>query len=290
MAMQLVLDVLNKKYPQNYLVRSPLIGSLILMAYCPIFALLYTPLQTHASHNFGYTATMAIYFSVATLFAFLLIVALKNISYYSKEKEWTFFKELTIVFFALSMMGIIVYLTGFMMETQSSRWNLQTLWGSYRIAFLFGIIPFAFFTFSNYRYLFVLEIIEDYVAKDDTSQNESEEKIRINSQLKKEELAFYPNQLIYAEADGNYVNFYLDDGEKKRKETIRNSISGIELQLAETKYIVRTHRAFIVNLKKIRSKKGNALGYRLKLHGTDAEIPVSRQKVASFDQLLSQYE
>ena len=288
--MRLIINVLNKKYPQNYLVRKPLTGSLILMAYCLIFALLYNPLKTHASQNFGYSATMAIYFSVATVFAFLLIMALKTTTYYSKENEWTFFKELTTVFLALSMMGVVVYLMGFIMETPSSRWNLHTFWGSYRIAFLFGIIPFAFFTLSNYRYLLVSEVTEDYVIKDDTLQNEKEEKIRINSQLKKEELAFYPNQLIFAEADGNYVNFYLDYEGKKRKETIRNSISDIEQQLAETKFIVRTHRAFIVNLKKIRSKKGNTMGYRLKLHGTEAEIPVSRQKVASFDQQLGQYK
>lgn len=288
--MRLIIDVLNKKYPQNYLIRNPLKGSLILIAYCLIFALLYNPLKTHAAQNFGYSATMAIYFSIATIFAFMLIAALKTTSYYSKKKEWTFFKELTTVFFALSTMGIVVYLMGFVLEPPSSRWNLQTFWESYRIAFLFGIIPFAFFTFSNYRYLIVSEVVEDYVANDNTLQNEKEEKIRINSQLKKEELAFYPNHLIYAEADGNYVNFYLDDEGKNRKETIRNSISDIEQQLAETKFIVRTHRAFIVNLKKIRSKKGNTLGYRLKLYGTDAEIPVSRQKVPLFDQLLNQYK
>ncbi|HDR51577.1 MAG TPA: LytTR family transcriptional regulator, partial [Mariniphaga anaerophila] len=54
-------------------------------------------------------------------------------------------------------------------------------------------------------------------------------------------------------------------------------------------FFVRTHRAFIINLKKIKSKKGNSLGYRLRLQGTDSEIPVSRNNTRNFSQLLKQF-
>jgi DNA-binding LytR/AlgR family response regulator len=68
----------------------------------------------------------------------------------------------------------------------------------------------------------------------------------------------------------------LISGDKVQKKVIRNSITDVEQQLAHIPYLARTHRAFIVNLKKIKSKKGNSLGYRLRLQGTEAEIPVSR--------------
>jgi DNA-binding LytR/AlgR family response regulator len=52
---------------------------------------------------------------------------------------------------------------------------------------------------------------------------------------------------------------------------------------------MRTHRAFIVNVKKVSSKKGNSLGYQLKFNGVDEGIPVSRQNVRRFDELIRQF-
>ena len=107
--------------------------------------------------------------------------------------------------------------------------------------------------------------------------------IQISSKLKKEELSFYPNQFMYALSEGNYVDFYLNRNNQIQKETIRNSISNIEQQFSNIPYFIRTHRAYIVNLKKVINKQGNTLGYRLKLDGTSFEIPVSRQKAKAFD-------
>jgi DNA-binding LytR/AlgR family response regulator len=113
-----------------------------------------------------------------------------------------------------------------------------------------------------------------------------EELIHIESKLKKEELSFFPSQFIYAESDGNYVTFHLDIQGKTREVMIRNSISNIEQQLSGLPFCIRTHRAFIINTGKVTSRRGNTLGYRLKLAGADEEIPVSRQNIKSFDDLL----
>ena len=102
-------------------------------------------------------------------------------------------------------------------------------------------------------------------------------------------MKFYSGQLIFAESDGNYVIFHLNVDNQIRKKTIRNSIGNIEQQLSSIQYYMRTHRAFIVNVKQVISQKGNTLGYRLKFNGIDTVIPVSRQKTRDFDQLLKQY-
>ena len=113
--------------------------------------------------------------------------------------------------------------------------------------------------------------------------------IKISSQLKKEELSFYPSQFLYAESDGNYVVFYLNKDNLVKKEIIRNSINNIEQQLSEIPYFLRTHRAFIVNLKKVRSKQGNTLGYLIKLSDIEFKIPVSRNNTKIFNELLAHH-
>jgi hypothetical protein len=235
----------------------------------------------------SYSMTMALYFSISSVILFGIIKVLKSVKYFSESEKWTFNKEIISIFLVLSVMGLTVYFLGFFIEAPAQRWNMNTLLGSYVDVFLIGILPFGAFTLSNFRHMFVTEIEQNFEMG--FSSQSSEEIIQISSTLKKEELSFYPNQFIYAESDGNYVVFYLTDTQHTRKEIIRNSLSNIEQQLAKIPFIIRTHRAFIVNLKKVRSKKGSTLSYQLNLEGAGSEIPVSRQHIRRIDDLLKQY-
>jgi hypothetical protein len=279
--------ILCKKYPQNYILKNPFFGILIFLAFCLGFLIIYKPLNAHASKSFSYPATMAVYCLSFSACIFGFIKVLKKLKYFSDNEEWTFCKELIFIFLTLSLMGTAIYFLGFIIEIPSGRWNLETFLDSYKAGFLIGLIPLGFFTLSNFRHLLIDEKVQNYGSAE--LAQHSEELVQISSTLKKEELSFYPGQFIYAESDSNYVVFYLDDNQHLRKEIIRNSISSIEQQLEKIPFIIRTHRAFIVNLKKVRSKNGSSLGYRLKLVGTDSEIPVSRPNVHLFDELLKKY-
>lgn len=279
---------LNQAYPQNYILRKPYVGTLIFLAFCFGFAVLYKPLKMHESRFFNYDLTMAVYCLASSLPVVVLVKIIKNIRYFSKGKEWTILRELLAIVIILLGMGIFVYFIGFLFESPAQRWNLFTFFDSCKHVFLVGIIPFAFFTLINYPYLFAAQIVQG-TDTDPLTTVQTEGLIQIGSQLKKEELSFYPNQFIYAESEGNYVVFYLKGNPQIRKEIIRNSISNIEQQLTAIPFFMRTHRAFIVNIKEVLSKKGNSLGYHLKLSGIEAEIPVSRQNTQNFNRLLKQY-
>jgi LytTr DNA-binding domain len=282
---------LNKRYPQNILIKNPLVGSLIYFTFCILFTLIYRPLDVHQARNFNLGMTVAIYFIIVAIALFGIVKLLKLIRYFSDPDEWTILKEVLSIVISLTISGISIYLTGFLMENPEKRWNLATFFNSFLISFLVGIIPFMFFTLINYRYLFVTDIIKFYnTGNNRLSPEMTEELVRIGSQLKKEELEFYPSQLLYAESDGNYIVFHLNICNQIKKRIIRNTISNIEQQLSEIPFLFRTHRAFIVNVRKVSSQKGNTLGYRIKLSGIDTEIPVSRQKARDFDQIMKQYE
>lgn len=282
---------LNTRFPQNFILKYPFYGSVIYMVFTIIFTTTYMPLKTHPSLNLSYGATMAIYMSASGTGIYVFIHILKAIPYFSPKYEWTFMKEILSIIFILIGSGIFLYLMGFFMEEPSDRWNLATLINSCEIGFLIGIFPLGFFTLVHYRHLFLGETSVEY--KPDTvpgHNSKKEEKIQITSRLKKEELSFFPDELIYAESEGNYVAFHLSDGIRSRKELIRNSMNEIEQQLTTVTYFTRIHRAFIINVKKVKSRKGNTLGYRLKLHGTEEEIPVSRPNVQSFDRIIDLFD
>lgn len=283
--------LLYKRYPQNYILKYPVAGTLIYLLSCFGFSVIYRPLNAHEGRLGNIVLTMALYFLGCSFLIFGSIKLLKSINYFSDKKDWTLVKELLSIFFILSVTGVAVYFLGFIIEIPAQRWKLKTFISSYEVSFLVGILPFAFFTLSNFRYLFVDDIVQNYASAPNSAiiPRQRGEIINIASRLKKEELSFYPDQFICAEADGNYVVFYLDDEGKTRKIIIRNSITSIEEQLSRIQFLVRTHRAFIINVKKISSKKGNTLGYQLKLSGIDTEIPVSRQNIHAFDELLKRF-
>jgi len=280
---------LNRNFPQNLVIRKPLAGALMISLVSLAFVLLYQPLGAHPGKFLGFELTMSAYVLTGGLLVFFLVKGVKTIPFFSDEQEWTILKELSAIVILLLGFGVAVYFSAFIIEEPADRWNFPTFFDSLAKASLVAIIPLGFFTLINMRFWFATDQV--WVAPVQQSAEptpQPEKEIRISSQLKKEELKFYPSEFIYAESEGNYVNFFLLQDEKLKKEVIRNSISNIEDQLAHIPYLVRTHRAFIVNLKKITVKKGNALGYDLKLSGLDIEIPVSRNKVKDFNRLFEQ--
>jgi hypothetical protein len=283
---------LNYKYPQNYIIRNPLAGALILAIFGFGFTILYKPLGVRASRLFSYDMTMAAYSLISGFAAIPFVRLLKSFKWFRDIKEWTILKELLSIIFVLTGVGLIIYVMGFVMETPSDRLNISTFLDSILRASMIGIIPFTFFTLMNYYYLFPHNInsIQEKQGAEDPGIKRAADPIVITSQLKKESLCFHPEELIYAESDGNYVIFYLDKGKQVKKEIIRNSINSIEQQLSAIPFYLRTHRAFIVNLKKVIGKHGTTLGYRLKLAGTENRIPVSRNNTAAFNQVFSGYQ
>lgn len=280
---------INKKYPQNYIIKKPHIGTVILLVFCFCFLVLYKPLNVHNARSFSLEFTMAVYCLSLIVPVFGIAKTLKHTPYFSDVLEWTIFKEIVSIVLILLGMGVTIYFMGFLVEGPAGRWNINTFISSCIMSAMIGIIPLGYFTVINYRYLFVTDITQTFNPVNNSLTPVSEKRIIIASQLKKEEVSFYPSELIYAESDGNYVVFHLEADGRPDKKIVRNSINSVSQQLSTIPFLIRTHRAFIVNMKKIRSRKGNTLGYRLKLSGTETEIPVSRQNTRDFDELIRQY-
>ncbi|MCF8236355.1 MAG: LytTR family transcriptional regulator [Bacteroidales bacterium] len=230
---------------------------------------------------------MLIYCAMISVSELVAALIISRTNCFSKKGNWTIASELLSIVMILTSIGISAYFAGFIMESNVSRWNFSTFFDSFYRSVLIALIPVVFPSLLNIRYAFEQLSFRTYENKWQNKSGEVPEKlININSRAKKEHLSFYPDEFIYAESKGNYVNFHLIRQEKSVEVTIRNSITDIENQLAAFPDFMRIHRAFIVNLKKIASRNGNALGYRLSLLGCDDIIPVSRQKAREFEQLM----
>lgn len=92
----------------------------------------------------------------------------------------------------------------------------------------------------------------------------------------KETVGIRPEELLYLEACGNYVQVnYFREGTVCRK-MLRATLKQMEEALQPYPGLLRCHRAFLVNTERVREAKGNSQGYRLGFAETPVEIPVSR--------------
>lgn len=261
-------------------------GTLVFLIFVFLFVIIYRPFEVHSARSFGLFFTIFLYCIAISVPVLFITFILKRTNCFNISRDWSVSSELLSDIIILVTIGVAAYFAGFLIEG-GDRWDLRTFNDSFTRALLIGIVPVLIPSLFNIRYLLAPEILHEFAANRNSIEKESKEQlIQIESKAKKEDLSFYPNQFIYAEAKGNYVVFHLLIEDKPVEVMIRNSITNIEQQLSGTQDFLRIHRAFIVNLKKVRSKQGNTLGYRLKLAGSNNVIPVSRQNIKQFDQMM----
>lgn len=104
----------------------------------------------------------------------------------------------------------------------------------------------------------------------------------------KDYVKLYPEDFLYAKVSGNYVTiYYLKDNCVKHK-FLRISLNQLSDALQEYPYIIRCHRAFIVNMSKLVRVSGNLKGYDLELEDVTAKIPVSKSYTRAVKEKISQ--
>ena len=277
--------ILTRRFPQNLLFRRPLRGMLLLIVSFFLFAIIYKPIHVHAAQSYSLALTILLYAVFITSPIIGILLVMKHCGCFPRAEMWQLNHELISLLIILVAIGISVYFAGFFIEEPKMRWNLSTFFDSMLRSLLVVFIPLFLPTLINIRYALTPETFQQYriSREDEVPAEDSVQQVSIISKAKREELLFHTHELIYVESQGNYVTFYFDDNRKPNRVVIRNTISDVAAQLAPYPFLMRVHRAFIVNLKQVRSKNGNRLGYRLKVNSCSSEIPVSRNNTSQFD-------
>ncbi|WP_249037287.1 LytTR family DNA-binding domain-containing protein [Algoriphagus antarcticus] len=281
---------MKKEIPQNYLLQKPWAAFVIITVFGFLFTLIYTPFDTAQVESQLFMGKLIIYGLMVGSAAFIATTWLVNPFICKKASFWTIGKELLSFAVILFAMGLTVYFVAFLLEPTAGRWNFHTFLDSFKYAVFICFLPYIFFSLVHAPFWFsTLPIQEEFFNRLPAEKPKDVPLLNISSKLKKESLEFYLSELLCISSEGNYVVFYLSQEGKLHKKIIRNSMNEIEEQLKMHACLLRVHRAFLVNLKKISQKRGNALGYRLRLNGLDLEVPVSRNKVREFEEKFAAF-
>lgn len=92
----------------------------------------------------------------------------------------------------------------------------------------------------------------------------------------KDHVRLLPTDILYAEASGNYVAIHYLKNDNVESKLLRVSLNEVGDLLHDYPYLIRCHRAFIVNTQKLVKIEGNLKRYNLELENTKIKIPVSK--------------
>ena len=277
-----IIKYLQSPYPVFYQRwKITLISSLIVFL---ILVLLQPFGISNIQHNkllilIGYMAVTLAFQSIPVyLFPFLFP------RYYQKE-NWTMGKHLTNILFIYLFISVGNWLYSAILFADGLFW-----WAffSFLIATtVVGIFPVGLFLLLNRNRLLASHLREAmemnlYLQKaaaaakeTDTPMQESDYQLSFQGGSK-ELLELDARQLCCVEAEGNYVKVTYRKEEKTVQRLLRATMKQVEEATEDCPFVVKCHRAFLVNVRAVTKVSGNAQGYRLTLQGCEFEVPVSR--------------
>ena len=210
---------------------------------------------------------------------------------YYEERAWTLGKEVLNTLALLLCIAVCVwlYVAGIIGMMPSVRLFFTVLlW-----VLMLGVFPTVLFVMWNHNIQLARNLREAQEMNLRLSEKHEVEQSP-SSQLffsggMKESLEIDARSFLYAEAEGNYVCLHYLSPKDNRpvSKLLRLTMKQAEAAIASAPFIVRCHRAFLVNLHQVTKLEGNSQGYRLRLEGCVDEVPVSRGYAKEVKALLS---
>ncbi len=90
--------------------------------------------------------------------------------------------------------------------------------------------------------------------------------------------------LLYVESRKNYLVFHC---ESDRSFQVRFTLKQLEASFSKFDYLIRCHRSFLVNAKKIEAVQPSGNGYTLELDSGNSKVPVSKTYVENLKSWVS---
>ena len=283
-----MLKILTQKYPAPSPVLRNLITAVLFGLFIALFLLFFEPFDINLSNNedkifqllfFGLITTL-----VLVLFLYILPLLLPKVF---SDKNWEVRHQM--IFYLVILLVIATFNGIYTNHINSLTFSWYNYWWIISRTFVLGGIPIAFITVLDYNQK--LKFNNNQVAtilkkKKELLEDLKETTHQISTDLKNEIFSFNENDFYFAIAVGNYIDICCLDEKTLKKATYRITLSSFERQLAETSNLIRCHRSYIVNLKKVENISGNAQGLKLELKNQTEVVPVSRKYIPIVKQLF----
>ena len=292
-----MFDFLKRPHPFIFNIYSVIIPSVITFVIIVIFA----PFQFQEftiTYRILSGLFIALIVGLSILFSFKALKKLfPNILL---EDRWTIGKEFVFILLTVIIISLLISITLVILPTEETSFT-SLFFKTTLITVAISIFPILIsILFEQYRHQKiqlkkVTELTEALKVRTTneslklTGKNPLEESIIIESEKGEVELKLNPNDLLYVNSDGNYIEVNFLNSNQLQKKLIRNRLKNMEALLPSTIFF-RCHNSFIVNGNHIIKVEGNARNLILHLRGVVETIPVSRTKAKTISSFLKKLQ
>ncbi len=284
-------NYLKQPYPYFYNIKSVIQISIVVFLMTLLFNYFFEPFGVNKKE-----LKMSFFF-VSLLHAFLpfFIICSGAILLLFKKKivnQWTIKSEIIYIFFILLIIGISQFLIRDIIYNNPNNWSWRYFFEEIRNTFLAGILFLAIIIpiVHNYYLKKHQKTVKNIIPFNKETTLFNSGNILIKTQLKAETFHLNPYVFLFALSEGNYTEFYFLEDHTLKKKLLRVSLKNLEKQLSTYKFISRTHRSYIVNLKQIKHVEGNAQGLKLSFNIGEEKALVSRKMITTFKKNMSLFQ
>ena len=277
-------------YPLRY--QSKYLHKIVLIQFLLIFVTLYLfkPFTVNASEQkVNYLIICCLHALSPALIVYLYISTLTRFRKRHPINGWTLKKE----FFHVAIVFLIIGLSGFLLRgviyINPDNVSWRYLWAEIRNAYLAGIVFCFYLIFTKFYVDATLDKSSGNHTAEDTSEPVTQKlttsSIFIKAHVKIDDFYFKADDLLFAKAEGNYITLTMVKDGVLKNELKRISLKQLEIQLAAYPYLLRCHRAYLLNVQRIVKLSGNSQGYLISFDRTEDKVPVSRAYLNMFNQV-----
>ncbi|WP_027387738.1 LytR/AlgR family response regulator transcription factor [Chryseobacterium gregarium] len=274
-------------YPKRFRSENLMKSSTIVFLIILMFLLLFKPFGVYDPELRMHYLFICFFHALAP--AFILFVYFTVLNYFRKEKnhiQWNLLIEYFHIAIMLLMIGTASFLMRDLIYNNPYNWSWNYLFEEIRNCFVAGIFFYFFLRLSGFYFEskkgspLVLQFTPLVI---EPQKQVPRQDIFINTQVKQDDFQLDTDHLLFAKADGNYIELTKSDGTQMTTEVKRISLTQFENQIAAYPHFFRCHRAYLVNMFKIEKVSGNSQGYLLSFNETEMKVPVSRKQTERFN-------
>lgn len=285
-----MLTYLKRPSPIDYTTKLRLILSLGIPLFIFGFLFIFRPFGLFEEAEISPILATAGFGLIAFLCVAFMLFGWSNFWMKRMGSNWSIGYELFAIFLLVSQIGVLNHV--FIVEIVCNQYYANhSLLSSFLIS-LGMTYAVAFFPVA-----FILILYEANWRGQDNfipSQNQPHDSneiistIIVEGQTKENAIELSSESFLFAKAAGNYVEFYSQMNGDLRKDLQRITMAKLEDLFMKNEFpALKTHRGYIINLKKVLHFEGNAQGYSLDFGAGIEKVPVSRKQIPDFDRVMN---
>jgi len=283
-----MFENLNQPYPfnNNFKHNVKTIG-LVAMGFV-LLVLYFQPFGINflKSEHDGYFVLGAGFMSAGTLFANTLILPGIMPKVFDSSK-WTIRKEMVWNVWLFSNLFVIFSLMAWFVK-QIEFTDLPV----FRTGAL-ALLPLVLFNLISYNHSLkdtvvnALDNSRKHWFREEKPENEVKHDLKLSAENGKDVFSARMEDVLVFHSSGNYIEIFWLENQIRRKKLFRQTFAFVEQYMKDKPDFKKCHRCWMVNLKKIEALSGNSKGYFVEMNKLGFKIPISRNYISNFRELLS---